>query len=101
MVLVSVNYVPRSAEQLEQLLLTIFFGQAGDISRIPFDDTGSVYPSWDFTIEDDTEWSIGTTVKVTVSFDDGCPSACTKPAGSYFVKVITPNGVTSQHYFGT
>ena len=79
----------------------IFFGQAGDISRIPFDDTGSVYPSWNFTIEGNTEWSIGTTVKMTVSFDDGCPSACTKPAGSYFVKVITPNGVTSQHYFGT
>ena len=29
-VLVSVNFVPRSAEQLEQLLLTLLFGQEGD-----------------------------------------------------------------------
>lgn len=79
----------------------LFFGQAGDITRIPYDAAGSAYPSWSYTIEGDTEWSIGTTVKVTVSFDDGCPSACTKSTGSYFVKVITPNGISSERYFGT
>jgi archaeal flagellar protein FlaG len=79
----------------------VFFGQAGGITRIPYDDAGSSYPSWSYTIEDDTEWSIGTTVKVTVSFDDGCPGSCTQPTGSYYVKVITPNGVSSERYFGS
>ena len=77
----------------------VFLGQPGGIARIPYG--GVVYPNWSYSIEDDTEWAVGTTVKIVVSFDDGCPASCTQPAGTYFVKVITPNGVSTEHYFGT
>ena len=67
----------------------VFFGQPGDIARIPHaDDAGASYPQWDFSVENANEWSESTTIKVTVTFEDGCPS-CIKPAGNYFVKVIT------------
>ena len=77
----------------------VFFGQPGDIARIPHSsDAGGAYPSWDFTRENGTEWSESTTIMVTVTVDYGCPS-CIKPAGSYFVKVITSNGVATEKFF--
>lgn len=77
----------------------VFFGQPGDIARIPHaDDAGASYPQWDFSVENATEWSESTTIKVTVTFEDGCPS-CLKPAGNYFVKVITANGVATEKFF--
>jgi len=77
----------------------VFFGQPGGIERIPHADyAGSSYPQWSYVVENGTDWSRTATIKITVSFDDGCPS-CTKPTGTYFMKVITPNGVSNEHYF--
>ena len=67
---------------------------------VPYvDDAAGAYPQWSYAIENDTEWSIGSTLRVTIAFNDGCPASCLKPAGTYFVKVVTPNGVASEHYF--
>ena len=77
----------------------VFFGQPGGIERVPYtDDAGSSYPQWSYSIENGSEWSQAATIKLVVSFDDGCPS-CSKPTGTYFIKVVTPNGVSNEHYF--
>ncbi len=76
----------------------VFLGQPGDIERVPHETDTAGYPRWSYTIENGTEWGVTGTIKVTVSFDDGCPS-CIKPSGTYFVKVITPNGVSAERYF--
>ena len=77
----------------------VFFGQPGGIERIPYtDDAGSSYPQWSYSIENGSDWSRAATIKLVVSFDDGCPS-CSKPTGTYFIKVVTPNGVSNEHYF--
>ena len=77
----------------------VFLGKEGAIERVPHENDTSGYPRWKYTIENDTEWSIGSTVKLEISFDDGCPSSCFKPSGTYYVKVVTPNGVATDHYF--
>ncbi len=78
----------------------VFLGQVGAIEHVPYvDDAAGAYPQWSYAIENDTEWSIGSTLKVTIAFNDGCPASCLKPAGTYFVKLVTPNGVASEHYF--
>ena len=77
----------------------VFFGQPGGIERIPYtDDAGSSYPQWSYSIENGSDWSQAATIKLVVSFDDGCP-ICSKPTGTYFIKVVTPNGVSNEHYF--
>jgi flagellar protein FlaG len=83
----------------------LFFGQPGaaaahTVKRIPYTtDAGGTYPQWSYSIENGTDWSPATTVKVTVAFNDGCPSTCSKPSGTYFVRFITPNGVSAEDYF--
>jgi flagellar protein FlaG len=77
----------------------LFFGQPGAVERVPYTtDTGS-YPRWSYTIENGTDWSPTNTIMLTVSFNNGCPGACSKPAGTYFVRFITPNAVSAEHYF--
>ncbi len=79
----------------------VFFGQPGGIERIPHeDDAGGSYPQWSYTLEGGaTEWGIASTVKFDIKFDDGCPGSCLKATGTYFIRVITPNGVAAESYF--
>ncbi len=84
----------------------VFLGQpsataaADAIKRIPYTaDAGGTYPQWSYAIENGSDWSPANTIKITVSFNDGCPGACTKPTGTYYVRIITPNAVTSELYF--
>ncbi len=72
----------------------LFFGQENDFSRVPYvDDAGGSYPRWAFIIENDTEWSTGATVKITVTYSSD-PGADT-----YFSKVIIPNGISDEYFF--
>ncbi len=77
----------------------VFLGQEGSIERVPYTDDATGYPRWSYIVENDTEWAIGSTLKLSISFDDGCPSSCFKASGTYYVKVITPNGVATEHFF--
>ena len=79
----------------------IFFGRPGGIVRVPHvDDAGGTYPQWSYTFEGGaTEWSIASTVKFDIKFNDGCPSTCIQPTGTYFIRIITPNGVAAESYF--
>jgi hypothetical protein len=72
----------------------LFFGQEGDFERIPYAaDAGGAFPSWDYSLENDSEWLTSATVKVTITYsvDPG--------AGTYFVKFIIPNGISDEYYF--
>jgi len=72
----------------------LFFGKEGEFERVPYTgDAGGTYPQWEYTIENGTEWGINSTIKITVTYssDPG--------AGTYFVKVIIPNGISDEYYF--
>ncbi len=83
----------------------VFFGQPGaaaahTVKRVPHtSDAGGTYPQWSYAVENGTDWGPANTIKVTVAFNDGCPGACSKPAGTYYLRFITPNGVSAEHYF--
>jgi archaeal flagellar protein FlaG len=72
----------------------VFFGQEGNYSRIPYtSEVGGVNPCWSYTIENGTEWLTSATLKITITYD-------TDPgAGTYFIKVIIPNGISDEYYF--
>jgi archaellum component FlaF (FlaF/FlaG flagellin family) len=72
----------------------VFLGPEGNFVRIPHEDTaGGTYPRWSYVIENDTEWKTGATIKITVSYD------VDPGAGTYFVKVVIPNGIAAEYYF--
>ena len=72
----------------------VFFGQEYDFARVPYvDDAGGSYPRWAYTIENDTEWKTGATLKVTITYDSD------PGAGTYFTKVVIPNGISDEYYF--
>jgi hypothetical protein len=56
-------------------------------------DAEESYPRWDYEIENDTEWVGEATVKITISYDSD------PGAGTYFVKVVIPNGISDEYYF--
>lgn len=72
----------------------LFLGPEGDFMRIPHEDevTGT-YPYWSYEIENGDEWTTGVTVKITVTYDS------TQSTGTYFIKVIIPNGIAAEYYF--
>jgi hypothetical protein len=72
----------------------IFFGKEGNFMRIPYEgDAGGARPSWNYTIENDTEWEPNATLKITITYqvDPG--------AGKYYLKVVIPNGISDEYYF--
>ncbi len=72
----------------------VFFGQEGDFSRIPHvDDAGGGYPRWQYTLENNTEWKTGATLKITITYDSD------PGTGTYFIKVVIPNGISDEYYF--
>lgn len=72
----------------------VFFGQEGDFWRVPFvGDAEGSYPQWDYAVENDSEWGPEATVKITISYDSD------PGAGTYFVKVVIPNGISDEYYF--
>ncbi|MDD4858698.1 MAG: hypothetical protein PHR56_00620 [Dehalococcoidales bacterium] len=72
----------------------VFFGLETNFARIPHEsDAGGVYPQWAYTIENDTEWKASATVKITITYTVA-PSS-----GTYYIKVIIPNGIEDEYYF--
>ena len=72
----------------------VFFGQETDFARIPYvDDAGEDYPQWAYTLENDTEWLTGATLKITISYD------ADPGAGTYYAKVVIPIGIAAEYFF--
>lgn len=70
----------------------IFWGPEGNFARIIYG--GATKPYWDYVIENDTKWGSTATVKITIYL----PSA---PSGSYYFKLVIPNGISDWKLFST
>ncbi len=66
----------------------LFFGPQGNYSRVPY---GAGSPNWTYTFENDTAWNPSATVKITVAFSS------TPAAGTYYAKMVVPNGVSDDY----
>ncbi len=72
----------------------LFLGPEGNFVRIPHEEeAGGSYPSWNYEIENDTEWKTGATIKMTVTYENDPGS------DTYYIKVVIPNGVSAEYYF--
>jgi hypothetical protein len=72
----------------------LFFGQENDFEHVPYyEDAGTNYPQWEYSLENDTEWQTSATLKITITYtsDPG--------AGTYYSKFIIPNGISDEFYF--
>jgi hypothetical protein len=73
----------------------LFFGPEGNFSRIAHrDETGGAYPYWEWDVENDEEWNPTATLKITIHY------ATPLPRGRYFVKMVLPNGVSTEYFMG-
>lgn len=72
----------------------VFFGPEGNFTRIPHQSEATGYPYWSGQIENGAQWTPTATVKITIHY------AAALSSDRYFVKVITPNGVFDEHFFG-
>jgi archaellum component FlaF (FlaF/FlaG flagellin family) len=72
----------------------LFLGPEGDFVRVPHTSyAGGAYPRWSYVIENDTEWKTGATIKITVTYESD------PGEGTYFVKIVIPNGISAEYYF--
>jgi archaellum component FlaF (FlaF/FlaG flagellin family) len=72
----------------------VFLGPEGNFMRIPnVNQANGAYPNWTYAIENDTEWGIGGTVKVTVTYQDDPGN------GKYYIKIVIPNGIAAEYFF--
>jgi flagellar protein FlaG len=69
----------------------VFFGPEGNFARIPF---GTGDPGWTYVVENDDEWNSTATVKLTINVDYNLVSG-----EVYFIKVVTPNGISDEYFF--
>ncbi|HZP56759.1 MAG TPA: hypothetical protein VFC53_04300 [Dehalococcoidia bacterium] len=72
----------------------VFFGPSGDFQRIPYGGSGCTAPCWEYTIENSTVWEPTATLHITVHDDANLATGTT-----YYIKVVTPNGVTDSKFF--
>jgi len=72
----------------------VFFGEVGDFARVPYvNDAGGSLPSWTMSLENGTEWGPTATLKITIYFPSPLSS------GTYFLKVVIPNGISHEYTF--
>jgi flagellar protein FlaG len=74
----------------------LFFGEAGNFERIPYDENGILVPGWNYLIEQnkDDNWDKGETLRIKIKLVD-LPVSGEK----YFIKFNTYNGVSEEAYF--
>ncbi|MFH1651019.1 MAG: hypothetical protein ABID87_02785 [Chloroflexota bacterium] len=71
----------------------LFFGQENNFERVPYvDDAGGTYPYWEYSLENNSEWLNSATLKVTITYDSD------PGAGTYYTKVIIPNGISDEFF---
>jgi flagellar protein FlaG len=72
----------------------VFFGPEGDFQRIPQGDPGCTAPCWEYTIENATTWEPTATLHITIHASNDLATGTT-----YYLKVVTPNGVADSKFF--
>lgn len=51
------------------------------------------YPQWDYVVENGTDWSTTTTLRIDISYESPLST------GEYNLKILIPNGVSDEYYF--
>jgi flagellar protein FlaG len=74
--------------------IDVFFGPSGDFQRVPYGGAGCTAPCWEYTIENATAFEPTATLEIIVHDTDNLTAGQT-----YYVKVVTPNGVDDSKYF--
>jgi len=72
----------------------VFFGPEGNFQRIPQGDPGCTAPCWEYEIENASSWEPTATLHIIVRVETNLASGTT-----YYVKVVTPNGISNAKYF--
>lgn len=73
----------------------VLFGPSGNFQRIPQGSAGCAAPCWEYTLENSTStWEPSSTLRITVHFSSNLATGTT-----YYVKVVTPNGIDDAKYF--
>ena len=73
----------------------VFFGPTGNFQRIPQGTAGCVAPCWEYTLENGTSiWEQTSTLRISIHSDGNLATGTT-----YYVKVVTPNGITDSKFF--
>ena len=68
----------------------LFFGPQGNFARIPY---GEGTPSWQYEVENGSEWNPASTIRITIS------GYTPLDAGRYYVKLVLPNGISDETFF--
>lgn len=75
--------------------LDVFFGQEGNFARIPHESQAAgSYPYWTATIENSPEWVPTATLKISIHYQIPLGSA------RYFMKVVSPAGISAESFMG-
>jgi flagellar protein FlaG len=73
----------------------VFFGPQDNFQRVTYGtDSSCVAPCWYYSIENSTTWEPTATLHVTVKTEANLSSSTT-----YYVKVVTPNGISDSKFF--
>jgi hypothetical protein len=73
----------------------VFFGPEDDFDRIPYGGPSCTAPCWDYVLEGGaTEWGPTATLHIIIYLDYSLTTGTT-----YFVKVVTPNGISDAKFF--
>ncbi|MDE3095721.1 MAG: hypothetical protein KGK07_06950 [Chloroflexota bacterium] len=74
--------------------MDVFFGPTGNFQRIPYGGAGCTAPCWEYTIVNSTTFDATATLAIVVHYGSNLVSGQT-----YYVKVVTPNGISDSAYF--
>jgi len=71
----------------------VFFGELGNFERVPHENYEEGLSYWNYEIKNDTQWQPMATLEITIHL------ASPPSSGTYFVKVIIPNGISDESIF--
>ncbi len=75
--------------------MDVFFGREGNYVRIPIEsEAGGAPIYWTWSVENDSEWLPTATLQIDIH------NATPLSTGRYFLRIILPNGVSSEYFLG-
>jgi hypothetical protein len=74
--------------------LDVFFGPEDAFQRIPYGGASCTAPCWEYELENDTQWGPTASLHITIYPEDPLAAGTT-----YFIKVVTPNGISDAKFF--
>jgi flagellar protein FlaG len=73
----------------------VFFGPEDNFNRVPYGGASCTAPCWEYELEGGaTEWEPTVTLHIIIHLDYAIAAGTT-----YFIKVVTPNGISDAKFF--